>query len=532
MGLIQTIRNLFTRKRKGNSNMKAHGRLGSVLEHPRVAMTPDEYNRIRDNLTYFKSTFDDVKYLNSAGDERTRPLNHLPIGRTAAKKLASLVFNEKAKITAADEDANAFLQRTLEDDRFAKNFERYLESCLALGGLAMRPYVDGDRVRVAFIQAPVFFPMHSNTQDISEAAILTQTRVADGNRYKYYSLLEFHEWTDRVDETTQLPIYQITNELYRSDNGEGLGERVSLSEIYDDLAETVEVTGISRPLFTYLKTAGMNNKDINSPLGLSIYDNAKTTIDFINRTYDEYMWEVKMGQRRVIVPESMTRQQITQGGDGTLQMRQRFDVDQNVFVPIGVGGLDSHQIVDVTTPIRAEQYIATINHGLKIFEMLLGVSSGMFTFDGEGVKTATEVVSENSDTYQTRNSLVTLVEQSLKELAVSILELAKGAGIYDGDTLTVADITVDLDDGVFTDRQAELNYWSQMYAAGACSRLTFIMKTRNLTEAEALKEIQLIDGDLPPEADAELEIFQKRKEQEDDDENANAEGAEEAEGDV
>ncbi len=39
-------------------------------------------------------------------------------------------------------NANTFIQETLKNDRFNKNFER-LES-LALGGLAMRPYVDTD----------------------------------------------------------------------------------------------------------------------------------------------------------------------------------------------------------------------------------------------------------------------------------------------------------------------------------------------------------------------------------------------------
>ena len=64
----------------------------------------------------------------------------------------------------------SFIQQQLQDDRFTKNFERYLESCLALGGLAMRPYIDGERVRVSFIQAPVFLPLQSNTQDVSSAA--------------------------------------------------------------------------------------------------------------------------------------------------------------------------------------------------------------------------------------------------------------------------------------------------------------------------------------------------------------------------
>ena len=65
---------------------------------------------------------------------------------------------------------------------FNKNFERYLESALALGGLAMRPYVDGDKIRVAFVQAPVFLPLQSNTQDVSNAAILTKTIKSEGRK--------------------------------------------------------------------------------------------------------------------------------------------------------------------------------------------------------------------------------------------------------------------------------------------------------------------------------------------------------------
>ncbi|MDT1873025.1 phage portal protein, partial [Acinetobacter baumannii] len=77
------------------------------------------------------------------------------------------------------------------------------------------------------------------------------------------------------------------------------------------------------------------------------------------------------------------------------------------------------------TPIRADDYIKAINEGLSLFEMQIGVSAGLFSFDGKSMKTATEIVSENSDTYQMRNSIVALVEQSLKELVISIFEIAK-----------------------------------------------------------------------------------------------------------
>ena len=71
-----------------------------------------------------------------------------------------------------------------------------------------------------------------------------------------------------------------------------------------------------------------------------------------------------------------------------------------------------------------------------------------------------------------------------------------------------------------------------MYAAGACSRLTFIMKTRNLTEEEALQEIAAIDGELPQLPDLEEEIYKTKQPQtstdgEDEDEKApqDAQGA-------
>ena len=151
----------------------------------------------------------------------------------------------------------------------------------------MRPYVDEDRVRVSFVQAPVFLPLQSNTQDVSSAAIVTKTLKTEGQKVKYYSLIEFHEWSKET--------YTISNELYESESKTRIGQRVPLSMLYDDLEETVTLNGLTRPLFTYLKPTGMNNKDINSPLGLSIFDNAKTTMDFINTTYDEFMWGSQNG---------------------------------------------------------------------------------------------------------------------------------------------------------------------------------------------------------------------------------------------
>lgn len=457
----------------------------SILDHEKVAVSKEEYARIQENLRYYESKSERTSYTNTDHQLREREVKHLPIARTACKKIAGLIYNEQAEFKIDNPVADAFVNETLKQDRFNKNFERYLESALALGGMAMRPYVDGERIRIAFIQAPVFFPSQANTQDVSSAVIAIKSVKADRSTIKYYTLLEVHEWFANGQ-------YKISNELYRSERKDQLGSKVPLSEIYDNLEESTTFSNLSRPLFTYLRTPGMNNKDINSALGLSIFDNAKTTIDFINSTYDEFAWEVKMGQRRVAVPAQTVRTFFDKNGDKVI-MKQHFDPDQNLFVQLDSGADDkSVGIHDLTTDIRSESYIAAINEGLRLFEMQIGVSAGMFTFDGKSMKTATEVVSENSDTYQLRNSVVSLVEHSIGELIVSICELAKATGLYNGEIPTLDEITINLDDGIFTDKNAQLDYWSKALAAGLVPKRYAIEKALGMTEeqAEALaKEI-------------------------------------------
>ena len=491
MGIVQKIKDIFKRSKYVMTSQN----LTYITDHPKIAVSSAEYDRIRENIKYFSGRYPQVEYRDSNGNKNKRDFNHLPIGRTAAKKIASLVFNEQAEIKLDDEQANKFIQQQLQDDRFTKNFERYLESCLALGGLAMRPYVDGERVRVSFIQAPVFLPLQSNTQDVSSAAIVTKTIKADGNKQRYYTLIEFHEWSN--DE------YTVSNELYRSDNQNVIGSRVPLSEIYEDLEEVVELNGLSRPLFTYLRPPGMNNKDINSPLGLSIFDNAKTTIDFLNTTYDEFMWEVKMGQRRVAVPSQMIKAEYNQDGENVVVKRE-FEAGHNVYEQFDSGDIDKGiGITDLTTPIRSDDYIKAINEGLALFEMQIGVSAGMFGFDGKSMKTATEIVSENSDTYQMRNSIVSLVEQSLKELIISMIELAKAYKLYSGEIPEMDKISINLDDGVFTDRNAELDYWIKVVNAGFGTNTMAIEKVLNVTPEKAKKIKDEIDGNVIDDVNSE-----------------------------
>lgn len=196
-----------------------------------------------------------------------------------------------------------------------------------------------------------------------------------------------------------------------------------------------------------------------------------------------------MGQRRVAVPTQMISTQYNTDGE-KVTVKREFETGQNVYEQFDSGDMDKGiGITDLTTPIRSDDYIKAINEGLSLFEMQIGVSAGMFTFDGKSMKTATEIVSENSDTYQMRNSIVSLVEQSLKELIISMLELGKAYKLYKGNIPDMDAISINLDDGVFTDRNAELDYWIKVVNAGFGTDVMAIEKVLNVTPDKA-KEIK------------------------------------------
>lgn len=504
MGLIDTIKNLF---RKGGAAMGVVQSLNAITDHPKINIDSAEYARIDRDMHYFKGDFKSLKYRNTYGDTKERPYVTLNMMQVIARRMASLLFNEQSKISVAtrppktDENgdsidyqepdvANTFVQSVLDANDFNKNFERYLESGLAMGGLAIRPYVDDatGEIKLAWIQAPNFFPLRSNTSDVSSAAIATPTRRTENGKTVYYTLLEFHEWTPGG--------YTITNELYRSEEKNIVGIQVPLNTLYPDLQPTTTLQGFSRPLFVYLKPAGFNNKSLTSPLGVGICDNALSTLAQINDTYDQFHWEIKMGQRRVAVPESMI--QLAAPENGQIRPRQYFDPDQNVFFPVA-GSMDNDKVTDLSTPIRTNEYISALQNFLKTLEMQVGLSAGTFSFDSTGLKTATEVVSENSMTYQTRNSHLSMVEQVVKDLVVSICELAQattigGKTLYSGPIPTRDQVSVDFDDGIFTDKSATADYWIKLQAAGLCTDWQAIMHVQGVTETDAKRLADEIAG--------------------------------------
>ena len=499
MGVIDSIKKLF---KKGGMYMAGKD-LDTIFDHERIDFDKDEYNRIKDSMKLFRGKFNQVEYLNSKGKKMKRDFYDLNMMKEVASHLARVLYNEKCTVSVTGA-SKELIEEVLERTQFNKNFAGYLEPMLALGGLIAKPYYDTStgNIEISWALADTFIPLHSNTNDISEGAFTSTTIKTVGDTQYYYTLLEFHEWENGK--------YVITNELYRSEKEDKLGKQVLLSELYENLSERTEYEGFTRPNFVYLKPSGFNNINPDSPLGIGVCDNAKNTLKFINTAYDQYYWEVKQGKRRIIVSDHFLRKEVTSDG----KLRDYFDDETDIFQAVP-GDMDNMQNNDITHDIRSDSYISTINKMLSTLEMQTGLSAGTFTFDAEGVKTATEVVSRDSTTYRTRNSHLTNVEQFIKELARSITELARetytanGKPLYNGDIPEDKDIVVSFDDGVFTSREQELDFIAKADSMGTIPLVQKIMRVWELDEETANEWAKLLKAEIPEPTDTTEQAFDR-----------------------
>lgn len=489
MNVIDRIKNLFKRGGYALSGQT----LQTINDHPKINIDPAELERIDRDFREYKGSYPKIEYYNSHGQKQRRDYMTLNMVKLTSELLSSLVFNEQCDISISDESdenktntyksADDFIQRTFEHNDFKKNFMRYLDPMFATGGLTVRPYVNAEtgEIEYSWALANAFYPLRSNSNGIAEGVMKSVTTEIKGGKEIYYTLLEFHEWDK--------DIYVITNELYKSDNKGEVGKRIPLSDLYPDLQEETRITGLTRPLFNYVKPAGFNNINPHSPLGLGLTDNCKPTLKQINDTWDQFNWEVRMGQRTVFVSDFMLSTRETEDGKPPVQI---FDTDVNVFKSLQMSS-DEELIKDVTNDIRTEQYTEAINQSLKTLEMQLQLSVGTFSFDGRSVKTATEVVSENSLTYRTRNNHVNEVEKFIKGLIVSTLELAKAFNLFDGEIPTFDNIGVDFDDGIFQDKAQLLRHYGQAKTFGIIPTVEVIKRVFDLPQDIAedwLKQIQ------------------------------------------
>ncbi|PUW00868.1 phage portal protein, partial [Cronobacter sakazakii] len=216
-----------------------------------------------------------------------------------------------------------------------------------------------------------------------------------------------------------------------------------------------------------------------------IYANSLDVLKSLDIAFDSFQREFVLGKKRIIVPASAIKY-VTDPISG--QQQRYFDASDEVYEAMKFE--ENQDIKDISVELRVEEHKAAINALLNYYSMQTGFSTGAFSFDGQGVKTATEVVSENSKTFKTKQSHETIIEDGIRDLVDIIIEVAS---LYDEfESTDEYEVTVTFDDSIAEDQTAEINKQILLVTNNLTSKKLAIMKIHGVSEEEAeriLKEI-------------------------------------------
>lgn len=450
----------------------------------------------------------------------TREVYRLNMAKALCAEMAGLVWGEECSVNVSingresDENnpdpLNAFVQDVLDKNAFNEKMQESIEEGVALGGAAMKTWCESKhddegneipetrKLMVGYAMADQFIPISWDNAKVTEGVFVS--RIAKGGYY--YTRLEWHKWNGLT--------YVITNELYRSEIQKGkspeetqdiLGVRYPLAEIYPYLDEVTEIP-VEESLFTYWRTPIANNLDDNSPLGMSIYGNALETLHALDICYDSFVREFKLGKKRIIVPARAVRSVVD---PQTGKLCRYFDASDETYEALASDTPEDLKITDNSVSLRVEEHVSAINAFLSILCMQVGFSAGTFSFDEHtGLKTATEVVSENSKTYKTIKTIQNQIRPAIEHLVRNIVDVAILYDLdHDGQKVAALaapgySINVVFDDGVTQDRQTNLNEGVMLVGAGLLSKYTFMTDPKygqGLTPEQAQAELERIKAE-------------------------------------
>jgi A118 family predicted phage portal protein len=182
-----------------------------------------------------------------------------------------------------------------------------------------------------------------------------------------------------------------------------------------------------------------------------------------------------------------------------------FDATDETYEALSTDDPDSLKIQDNSVALRVNEHVEAMNALLNLLCLQTGLSFGTFSFDANGgLKTATEVVSENSKTYKTVKNFQNQIIPAITDLVHAIIEVASLYDMtYNGTSVRALkdrgyNIKVSMDDGITQDRQTNINEGITLVGAGLMSKYTFLTDPKygqNLTEEDARAELERIAGE-------------------------------------
>ncbi len=384
--------------------------------------------------------------------------------RMVADEMATLVLPEGTIISSTDESMNEWIDNRFHD--FIDDSVEFLSRVYATGAGAWAIGLQLNQGQVeTYIQS---YDAQETIPLIGGGCAFTSLVNIDGKRYKQLQIHAMHEGT-----------FHIFTHLFDEHDKE---------VVFDNVAGAVN-TAQTMPTFTIVRPARSNTVNKYSPLGCSIYEDAIGAFKMVDESFNELYWHTRLSRPRVFLDETMIARDKKTG-----EIDYQTTLDKTLFRAVG-GAVGSSTPISVYNP---ETHIAdmtqALNSALSIMSVKCGFGQGYFSFDfKQGLKTATEVVANNSQLY--RN-----IKRHEKRLGSSIKEIIQAAFLVEmrfaGSTMPeseVPQIDIMWDDSVMIDTEQERATMKDDIARGLCPAWFYPNRYYGLSEVDSKELVGAIE---------------------------------------
>lgn len=340
------------------------------------------------------------------------------------------------------------------------------------GEVILKPFVSGKNIYCEVVNADRYYPTRINGAGFVEAGFFTDFDTLNGRTVVR---------VERFD--LQKDGLYINNKAYYSSKS-GVNGEIPLTEIYrwKDIQPDILIKDIDRVHYATLKMPFVNCVDSTSKLPVSIFSNAMDSIKELDFIWTEFLREVHTGKRRLIFDRSTLKEFKGKKPIEYSELATDFYIILN-------GDPDKMKQLygDYTPEMRIEEYQQAINIVVRHIEMLCGFSTGTFTFDVKtGKITATQVISEDKDTYNTIKAIQESgMSQGIKDL-IYLYDVY--ATLYGLAPAGKVEPSVTFGDSIFEDTSIEFSRRKQMADGGYLKKEKFVSWYFGITDEEAREE--------------------------------------------
>lgn len=358
-------------------------------------------------------------------DKVTLEKARLNMAKRVCEDLASLTVNDNISFEIEDAEVREFLlgnnemTGVLGQNNFWSNSAKNYEITCALGTGAYEVVVEDllmvkDQI-VGYENSKLKIVTHNamNIIPLSWDANGKITEVAFIDQYKEKEDTLVAMRLHILDEHKQ---YKIINKKLKVFGTNNVNKYVYM----DDSTLLSEFnTGSNIPWFSILKLPIINNFYLNTPMGASVYGNAIDILKNIDDAFNILSTEYKYGTKKIFYHKNLLQK------DDKGRPLAPDDINKSVFYYMG-DDMDANtdgnnKIQEFNPNLRIDEISKGIESSLNYLSVMCGLGNSYYKFSAGSVKTATEVISENSSMYRNIHKNQLEVERCMLDIFKSLI---------------------------------------------------------------------------------------------------------------